>query len=304
MADFTELTDIPVIDAHVHVFPDRLFKAVRGWLGNHVWPIHESPTAREVVPALLKRGVAGVVLLTYAHGPGMAAELNRFLAKLVAQYPNVRGLGALHPDDDDPAGLVRRAVEEQGLSGIKLHAHVLGRPMDHPSLFPVYEACLQTGAWLNVHAGSEPAAPGYGYDVRAISGPGPARRVLQRYPELKLIVPHLGIGEPAEFFDMLEVFPNLRLDTTMALSGYFHVEGLGPGANPGSARGAGLEKRSYVDRRRLVANSAKIMYGSDFPNIPYPVEREVGHILQLELGRRATQDILYRTASAVFGFGI
>jgi uncharacterized protein len=304
MATFTDITDIPVIDAHTHVFPNRLLKAVQAWLSKNAWPMHQSPAAHEVVPELLARGAAGVVLLTYAHVPGMAAELNRFLAEMVGQYDNVRGLGALHPDDDDLAGIVCRAMEEQGLSGIKLHVHVLARPMDDPKLLPAYEACLKTGAWLNVHAGNEPASPAYQHDVRAISGPGPVRRVLQRYPELKLIVPHLGIGDTAEFFDMLDEYPNLRLDTTMVLSGYFYIEGLGPKADAGSAGGLAAEKRFLVDRERLIANSAKIMYGSDFPNIPYPVEREVKHILQLELGRRATENILYRTASDVFGFGI
>ena len=304
MADFTQLTDIPVIDAHVHVFPDRLFKAVQDWLSKNAWPMYASPAAEEVVPELLGRGAAGVVLLTYAHVPDLAPALNEFLAGIVARYPNVRGLGAIHPDDEDLPGLVRRAVEEQGLSGIKLHVHVLARPMDDPKLMPAYETCVATGAWVNVHAGNAPASPAYGHDVQAVSGPGPVRRVLERYPELKLIVPHLGIANTAEFMDMLDEFPNLRLDTTMVLSGYFNIDGLGPRALAGSAAGMAAAKRFQVERERLIANSAKIMYGSDFPNIPYPAEQEVQHILKLDLGREATENILFRTASDVFGFDL
>ncbi|RJX28832.1 MAG: amidohydrolase [Desulfarculus sp.] len=296
MSAFSRLTKLPVIDAHVHVFPERVHAAVMAWLDRNAWPLHRLLPAQEVVPCLLEQGLAGMALLTYAHRPGLADDLNAFLAGLVQGRGNLAGFGALHPDDKDPAGIVRWMVGELGLKGVKLHAHVLARPVDDPSLFPVYEACLETGAWLNIHAGSEPALSGYGYDVRRVSGAARVERLLGRYPRLKLIVPHLGIPETGRFLDLLERFPNLYLDTTMALSGFFHVEGLGPRADPGRASGPELGKSFFIDRQRIIAASDRIMYGSDFPGLPYPVEQEAAHILRLELGPEATANILYRTA--------
>src|SRR3989442_1446118 len=71
------------------------------------------------------------------------------------------------------------------------------------------------------HCGREPASAGYGTDVRALSGAARLRRALARHPEAICIVPPLGMDEPAAFEALLDEFPNLYLDTTMAITGYF-----------------------------------------------------------------------------------
>ncbi len=72
----------PVIDAHVHVFPDRLFKAIWSWFERYAWPIRYQLQASEVIDFLLTRGVSHLVALQYAHKPGMARELNQWMAGL------------------------------------------------------------------------------------------------------------------------------------------------------------------------------------------------------------------------------
>src|SRR5688572_25858921 len=47
----------PVIDAHVHLFPDRLFEAVWQWFDRYGWPIRYKIHTPAVVAFLLSRGV-------------------------------------------------------------------------------------------------------------------------------------------------------------------------------------------------------------------------------------------------------
>lgn len=77
----------PVVDAHVHVFPDALNRALWSWFERHAWPIRYRMSADEVVVFLIGRGVTHVVALQYAHRPQMATDQNRFMAELSARHP-------------------------------------------------------------------------------------------------------------------------------------------------------------------------------------------------------------------------
>jgi uncharacterized protein len=279
---FTELTAMDVIDAHVHVFPDRIFKAIRDWFDVYGWSVKYRMNADDLVDHLFSLGVKGQVLLTYAHKPGVADGLNDFMAGVVERHPGTVGFAAVHPGDADPRAILSRAFGELALVGCKMHVHVLGIPMDDPMFRPIYETCLDHGAWLNVHAGTQPAlTSGYGMDVTRISGVERVKRVLARYPDLKLIVPHLGMDQTEDFIRLLDVHPNLYLDTTMVLSRFFGVE---------------------IDEPLIAEYSERIMYGSDFPNIPYEVTREVASILEMRFGEAAMENILSGTAGRLFGF--
>ena len=279
---FDELTAIDVIDAHVHVFPDKIFKAIRDWFDVYGWPVKYRMNADELVEHLFNLGVKGQVLLTYAHKPGIADGLNEFIAGVVKSHPGTVGFAAVHPGDPDSRAILSRAFGELGLVGCKMHVHVLGIPMDDPMFRPIYETCLDHGAWINVHAGTQPAlTSGYGMDVTKISGVERVKKVLARYPDLKLIVPHLGMDQTEDFISLLDVYPNLHLDTTMVLSRFFDVR---------------------IDEPLIADYSERIMYGSDFPNIPYDVTREVASILEMRFGEAAMENILSGTARRLFGF--
>ena len=276
---YRDLTDIPIIDTHVHVFPQKLAEAVRHWFEGYAWKFKYQGSPEQLLQAQFDNGVAGLVLLTYAHRPGIADELNAYVASLIKRLPNIAGLATLHPEDTNPGDIIKRAHEEWGLCGVKLHCHVQKVAPDDPVLFPTYEALLQFDGVLNIHAGREPAIEAYGLDVRAISGARRVERILKRYPELKIIVPHLGFDESERFYSLLDAYPTLYLDTTMMLADFFDVA---------------------VDREKLIQYADRILYGSDYPHIPYSMEREVRAILEMDLGEEATRKIFYENAKMLF----
>jgi predicted TIM-barrel fold metal-dependent hydrolase len=259
---YQDLTNIPIIDTHVHVFPQKLSDAVRHWFEGHAWKFKYQGAQEELLQAQFENGVAGLVLLSYAHRPGIADQLNEFVASLIKRFPNTVGLATLHPEDKNPGDIIQRAHEELGLCGVKLHCHVQKIAPDDPILFPTYEALVQFDGVLTIHAGREPAIDAYGLDVRAITGARRVEKVLERYPELKMIIPHLGFDE-----------------STMMLADFFHVT---------------------VDREKLIQYADRILYGSDYPHIPYSMEREVRAILEMDLGEETTRKIFYENATKLF----
>jgi hypothetical protein len=242
-----------VVDAHVHLFPTKLFQAVWDWFDQHGWPIRYRFSAPEILEFLIGRGVDHVVGLQYAHKPGMADELNTLMAGWMAEFPQLVGLATCFPGEKDATGILSRAFEN-GLKGVKLHVHVQGFDMNAPQLGDIYRTCVEHNRPLLMHAGREPKSPAYRHDPYALCSADRVTNILQEFPDLRLCVPHMGMGEYAAYARLIERYDNLWLDTTMALADYF-TEVQAPDI-----------REMRLDR---------IMYGSDFPNIPYAWDREV-----------------------------
>jgi hypothetical protein len=274
-----DLTSIPVIDAHVHVFPPKMFQALKSWFDENAWEFMKENTAEGFIQAQFDRGAAGLLLMPYAHRPGMADWLNEFNADLIRRYPHTAGMAAIHPQDENPREILKRAFEELGLCGIKMHCHVKGIAPDDPSMFPIYEAALEHDRVVNMHAGREPALDAYGYDVHTVSGVDRVENALRRYPELKLVIPHLGFDETERFCELLDEYPNLYLDTAMTMSDVFVVD---------------------YDREQLIEHADRILYGTDYPHIPHAIETELKTLLALDLGEPALKQILFENASNLF----
>lgn len=113
----------PVIDAHIHVFARPLFEAIWRWFEQYGWPIRYKLDADAVVAFLRSRGVSGMVLLHYAHKPGIARAMNAFVAEVARRTPTAVGVATVHPDDLDPAAILAEGFA-MGLRGVKLHCHV------------------------------------------------------------------------------------------------------------------------------------------------------------------------------------
>jgi uncharacterized protein len=268
----------PVVDAHVHLFPDGVFEAVWRWFDQYGWPIRYKLHTPQVVSFLLSRGVHRVVALHYAHKPGMARFLNSYVAEVARAEPRVLGLATVLPGEEGAAEILAEAFAA-GLKGVKLHCHVQCFAPDAPALHEVYAACARAGRPVVMHAGREPASPQYKCDVHALCSAERVERVLKEHPTLQLCVPHLGADEFDAYERLLERHDNLWLDTTMAVAGYFPLP---------------------LPRRLLEVRPERILYGTDFPNLPYAWDRELKQLLALKLGDEVEAGLLGQNALRLF----
>lgn len=268
----------PVVDAHVHVFPQRLFEAVWRWFDTHGWPIRYRLGAEQVIDFLLSRGVDHLVALAYVHKPGMARELNSWMANLVAERPQVTGLATVMPGEPE----VRSILEEAfglGLAGVKLHCHVQAFAPDDPAVAEIYQVCADHGRPVVMHAGREPRSPAYHCDTYEICSVERVDQVLGDHPLLKLCIPHLGADEIDGYERLLDRHDNLWLDTTMMLADYFPQR---------------------PSRRLLEARPERLLYGTDFPNLPYAWDRELRRLREYGLREDTLCRILGGSARDLF----
>jgi predicted TIM-barrel fold metal-dependent hydrolase len=268
-----------LIDAHVHLHPPRLAEAIRQWFDTHAWrPVYRD-AADESVRTLLGAGVARVVALPYAHKGGMARALNDFTLQLSKDHPEVLPCCTVFPGEDGAEKLLDEALSAD-FRGVKIHCHVMRIAPDDARMDAVWRASARHRKPVVIHCGPEPSLPGYQVEVRAVSGAARLRRALQRHPHAIAVVPHLGVDETAQFEAMLADFPGLYLDTTMAIGGYFPYQ-----PDPGILR-------RHPDR---------ILFGTDFPNIPYPYQRELDAVRALKLPPKDEEKILSGNALRLFG---
>jgi len=265
-----------VVDAHVHLMPERLMRAIRDALGDAAGWTFDHPTDLAAMTEILRdAGVEEFFALPYAHRPGMAEELNEWVCATAAAADHVVPFATVHAGDDDVGGIVERAVEA-GARGLKFQLPVQGFPVDDPRLAPAYEVAAANDLPLLVHAGTAPMFrddPNVGVDR--------FRSFLDSY-DLRVCAAHMGAYDVEAFCELARTNENVFLDTTFTMSAVAEEH-------------MAFDPDSVADET-LIELSASIMYGSDFPNIPYPYEQERAHLLGRDLPLDTQRDIFSRTA--------
>jgi len=268
-----------VIDVHTHLHPPRLFAAIRRWFAERSpWDLSRHPSEPQDVAAVLRAAnVERFVFCSYAHRTGMARALNAWLTAASRELGGYGlPLGTVHPDDDDPAADLRLALDD-GCVGLKLHEDVQRVACDDPRFDPLYAELAERQCFLLVHVGPIPWAHPEREGLERVE------RVLQRHPALDVVVAHLGVPDTAAYFELMAQHRGLHLDTTMVLAR----------ESPMAAAESGLEfEVSAIER-----HADRVLYGTDFPNIPYAYDSERRGIEALDLTPATLRSVLHDNAA-------
>ena len=272
-----------LVDIHVHFLPDRMLHKVWGYFdrvaeraGAPSWPIWYRTGQPERLATLRALGVRAFPALTYPHKPGMAGWLNGWAAQFAAATPDCVPTATFYPEPQ--AGTDIAAALAAGVRVVKAHLQVGGYDPNDPLLDPVWGQLAEAGVPVVCHCGSGPE-PG------AFTGPEPIGRVLHRFPDLTLVVAHLGMPEYAAFLALADRYPRVHLDTTLAFT---------PFAERVMPFPVGL-------RPRLADLADRIVLGSDFPNVPHPYAVQLASLAELDLGDDWLRAVLWHNPARLLG---
>lgn len=251
-----------MIDVHTHFMPKSVLDKVWNYfdtagplVGRH-WPISYRISEDERVETLRRFGVRRFTSLVYPHKPQMAAWLNQWAAEFARSTPDCLATATLYPEPD--AGSYVESAIRNGARVFKVHVQVGDFDPDDPLLKSAWGALEDAGIPAIIHCGSGPVAGEH-------TGPEPIRALLRQYPRLRLIVAHMGMPEYAEFLDICESSAEVRLDTTMAFTSFTDESMPFPASQ----------------QHRLRSVGDRILFGSDFPNIPYGYREAMTAITEL-----------------------
>ncbi|MDJ0345588.1 amidohydrolase family protein [Streptomyces sp. H10-C2] len=271
-----------LIDVHTHFMPERVLDKVwayfdaAGPLVGRPWPITYRHQEDERLAVLRGFGVRAFTSMVYPHKRGMAAWLNGWAADFAARTPDCLSTATFFPEEE-AADYVRGAVEG-GARVVKSHVQVGGYDPNDAWLEPVWGLLAEAGIPVVIHCGSGPV-PG------KFTGPEPVARVLARHPRLRLVIAHMGMPEYTGFLDLADRYPGVLLDTTMAFTDF-------------SEEACPLPQGEYA---RLADLGDRILWGSDFPNIPYAYAHGLESLARLGLGDDWLRAVCHDNASILFG---
>ncbi|HEY0902761.1 MAG TPA: amidohydrolase family protein [Marmoricola sp.] len=251
-----------LFDVHVHFLPPNIQTAVwaqfdeAGPKIGRPWPIRYRGSHEERVAQLRSFGVRRFSALPYAHKPGVAAYLNDWAAAFAEKVPECLWSATFFPEPG--VGEQVAALVDDGVEVFKLHTQVGEFRLDEPLLGPAWDVLEATGVPVVVHVGSGPVG-------NEFTGPDHLQRLLRGHPRLRVVVAHMGAPEYADFLDLAETHEEVRLDTAMVFTDFFEAEGAFP----------------TELLPRLAALGDRVLFGSDFPTLPYPYLHQLESLARL-----------------------
>ncbi len=167
---------MPIIDSQVHAYEANTTQ--RPWATIPNWPAHV--TGDEMVAAMDRVGVDGAIMIspfaTYRYDGSYAEEVAR-------RHPNRMAIvKPVDPDDENVADVVAKWKETKGAVGIRIFLREEEkRGADHPGLDRICKAAVDYDLPLN-----------FLFWGRVDEG----MRIIDRHPNTRFIVDHLGLLQP------------------------------------------------------------------------------------------------------------
>ena len=237
------------VDPHVHLLPAARTSGLMRWLhrGLPGVGIPVDITAEDALADLHAAGGNVMVNLLFPLEAGEAEELHMFGAELSRSDPSVIPVGGVHVDDADPEAVVRSAIEEHGMRGLKLHPMVQRFSPGHPALEPAIAALAEYGLPLYVHTGFDEWY-GWGYDLAELG------QIAEDHPSISLVLCHCAFPRLEWAAEMARRHPNVWLDTTNVFGS------IELASSP--------ESRAHLERQLhelFDAAPDRIFFGTDYP---------------------------------------
>jgi len=141
---------------------------------------------------------------------GRLVRRNRWTLEAAGADPALIPFIGLDPSVMTPAELrdELEACVEAGARGVKLHPIVQRLAPATPALWPVYELCQEMRLPVVFHSGAL-----WPSQWNALARPAAFADVLEAFPDLPVVLAHLGCGSYDEAAALAERFPQVMFDT-------------------------------------------------------------------------------------------
>lgn len=175
-----------LIDFHIHAFSEKIAeRAIKQLEITCGQKALTDGTVDDTVRLMRASGVDRAVLLPIATKVTQQTVINDWAASHNGK-DGIISFGSVHPDAPDLFDELERIVS-LGLRGVKLHPDYQKFLINDPRIDPLWDALESLGLPVTVHAGFDPLT-----GDRVCCMPSEARKMLSRYPRLRIIFAHMG----------------------------------------------------------------------------------------------------------------
>ena len=245
---------MPVVDAHVHIFPDEVvrhrdrFIARDGWFAQLYSPNRARlATMHDLVESMDGAGIELSIACGFPwRDQGLCRYHNDYLCEAARMYPDrIAWLAIASPTAGEAAAGSLDDAFSDGASGLgELNADAQGFDLDDPTQFAeLIEVCRVREKPAMFHM-SEPI--GHDYPGKGRSTPARLLKVLETYPDLRVVAAHWGGGLP-----FYELMPEVR---TAAINLVYD-----------SAASTYLYDHKVFETVIELVGHGRVLFASDFP---------------------------------------
>ena len=305
------MTKYEVIDAHVHTYktPEIGLQALSGFdvsgccgTPEELVPIMQDAGIRQAVqcnmtPArsMFEAALAGVPSDQVEEvRPALLEKIsdrirrrNEWTCRMAQEQPGLVAFLSVDPIMGQEAMVaeVEDKIDHGGARGLKIHPGEGRFHPDDPSLGPVYETMVKRGLPVISHGGLDIANPDPSY-----TRPAAFAGVAEQYPELNLVIAHLGNNFYDESAQMAARYTNIFFDTSAVI--------------PGDGNGEPLIKENALSNSEAVELIRKIgvervMFGSDYPW--FHPRWDLKRFLKLDFSETEKEALLGSNAKRILG---
>jgi predicted TIM-barrel fold metal-dependent hydrolase len=273
------------IDAHLHLYPTKAAGLVEKqnyeiWEYGAKHDVAFEPLAGDIEDAQNAMGAAGFSHVVVANlfaialldeetrSAGLTAQAehlkasNQWACDVTAGHGGFSVFVAVDPTvlgGEAGAAHLRDMVEQHGARGVKIHPAVQRFAPDEPQMLPIYQTCVDLGIPVLSHSGLM-------RDGSPYAEPNAFGNVLRGFPELNLVLAHLGGGAWRQTASFAKAFPQASFDLCEIIAW------IGAPGAPSSAELAQL----IID-----VGPERVMMGTDFPW--YGLAETVNQVMKLPL---------------------
>lgn len=257
-----------IYDAHTHIFPDKIAEKATASIGAfYESPMYSPAATTRLLEAENAAGISRCLVCSSAVTAGQVESINTFIAGECAAHPEFLGFAAMHPDYENIAEELDRAVS-LGLHGVKFHPDFQKFDIDDPKALPMYREIAKRGLPVLFHTGDNR------YDY---SAPTKVQTVMRQIPDLVCIGAHFGGYRRWDEALSLDKNPNLYFDTSSSLT---------------------VIDRDLAKRMIDKFGPQQFLFGTDFPMWNPTEERE--RFFSLGLSDEENEQICHKTFERLF----
>lgn len=235
-----------IVDCHVNIFNADQFSPPEVDLSGGARPggVAMAADADTLYSAMSEVDKAIIFSLRYKDSVGVDGN-DEVTAEAVAKYPDkFVGFACVDPRRPDYMELLEHAIGTLKLKGVKFGPIYNSVPLDDPRLDPVYAYCQKNDVPLTMHMGTT-----FARDTLLDAGrPLHVDAVAQRYPDLKMIMAHMGHPWVDECIVVARKRPNVYTEVSALCY------------RPWQFYQALVSAQEY-----LITDRNKIFWGTDFP---------------------------------------
>mgnify|MGYP002412078100 FL=1 len=207
----------------------------------HLWDGHFEENKRQILTVCESYGVSKVLVSSlggYYPDEEEIARLNRATHQFLREEPSlIEGYCYVNPGNPDAPDVLKKGIEEYGMSGMKLWVATF---CDDPRVFPLIERCIDYKVPVLIHtfykAVGQLPYESLGSNVAALAA---------RYPEAKLLMAHMGADCLREL-KPIQPYPNVSVDTS-----------------------GSIFRRDDIDYAKKLLGADRIVFGTDMPGISF-----------------------------------